>query len=235
MYSISHCFIVFYIYSIFGYMLEILGIYISKKKIVFNRGYLLGPYLPIFGFGALFITLFLTKYYNEPIVLFIMGMVLCGVLEYFTSFILEKAFNLRWWDYSEKKYNINGRVCLETMVMFGVGSVLLICVFNKYLFYLISLIPNHVIITIGIVLFVIIIIDTIISTSKIESLSKDLVLIDKKDATGEIKTKIKESLNNNHYYYDRLLKAFPYLKRSDSRIDKVSRIIERRKRGDNNE
>ena len=235
MYSISHCFIVFYIYSIFGYILEILGIFISKKKIVFNRGYLLGPYLPIFGFGALFITLFLTKYYNEPIVLFVMGMVLCGVLEYFTSFILEKAFNLRWWDYSDKKYNINGRVCLETMIMFGIGSVLLVCIFNKYLFYLISLIPNHVIITIAIVLFMIIIFDTIISTSKIESLSKDLVLIDKKDATGEIKNRIKESLSNNHYYYDRLLRAFPNLKRNDLRINKVSLMIERRKRGDNNE
>jgi uncharacterized membrane protein len=235
MYGISHCFLVFYIYSIFGYILEILGIFISKKKIVYNRGYLLGPYLPIFGFGALFVTLFLTKYYNEPIVLFVMGMAVCGVLEYFTSFILEKAFNLRWWDYSNKKFNINGRICLETMVMFGIGSVLLICIFNKYLFYLISLFPNHVIITLSIVLFMIIIFDTILSTNKIGKLSKDVVLINTKDATREIKKRIKDSLQENYYYYMRLLKAFPLLEKRDKNIKEIKKMLEEKKRGDNNE
>ncbi len=235
MYGISHCFLVFYIYSIFGYILEILGIFISKKKIVYNRGYLLGPYLPIFGFGALFVTLFLTKYYNEPIVLFVMGMAVCGVLEYFTSFILEKAFNLRWWDYSNKKFNINGRICLETMVMFGIGSVLLICIFNKYLFYLISLVPNHVIITLSIVLFMIIIFDTILSTNKIGKLSKDVVLINTKDATREIKKRIKDSLQENSYYYTRLLKAFPLLEKRDKNIKEIKKMLEEKKRGDNNE
>ena len=60
-------------------------------------------------------------------------MVLCGSLEYATSFIMEKAFNARWWDYSEMRFNINGRVCLETLVPFGIAGLLIVYLFNPFL------------------------------------------------------------------------------------------------------
>ena len=235
LYTISQYFLLFYILSIVGYICELVGILITKKRISLHRGYLLGPYLPIFGFGGLIVTIFLKEYQQQPLTLLVLGMVYCGVLEYFTSYALEKIFNLRWWDYSDKKLNINGRVCLETMLMFGVGSIVLVNTTSK-LQSLSSFFSNHVIISLAIVLFIIMLFDTIISTREILRLKKDLVLVDTKDATKELKTKMKKSLQDNYYYYIRIIKAFPHLKVSDERINKMSKLLkEKPRRGENNE
>jgi len=229
---VSEYFLVFYIYSVVGYFCEVINIYRTHKKVVWNRGYLLGPYLPIFGFGALIITLFLADYKDNPLNLFILGMFYCGTLEYFTSLILEKIFKLRWWDYSYKKFNINGRICLETSVLFGIGAIVLVRYVNELLFKFLKAIPNRVIIPIAIVIFIIMVLDTIISTIEVIRLKKDLVLIDK-DATAELKEKIRESLQKNYYYYVRILKAFPNLKHTDERIKKITDLLlEKKKRGD---
>lgn len=115
--TIKIYFLLFFIYSVMGWILEITCKFIEYKKFA-NRGFLIGPYCPIYGFGALFITLFLGRYSNDIIALFVMTILICGVLEYFTSYIMEKIFKLRWWDYSRRKYNINGRICLDTLIPF---------------------------------------------------------------------------------------------------------------------
>lgn len=102
MYYLILTFMIFFIYSVIGYFCEVLGIFVSSGKVNFSRGYLIGPYLPIFGFGSLIITFYLSKYSNDLIALFILGSFFCCLLEYLTSFFLEKIFKLRWWDYSEK-------------------------------------------------------------------------------------------------------------------------------------
>ena len=108
--SLSLLVVLFITYSIIGWVIEEIDILILQKKVV-NRGFLIGPYCPIYGFGSLFIILFLNKYLDDPIVLFFMTMISCGILEYLTSFIMEKIFKTRWWDYSDEKFNINGRIC----------------------------------------------------------------------------------------------------------------------------
>jgi len=105
----------FFIYAILGWIIETTLVSIEKKKFV-NRGFLIGPYCPIYGFGGLAITILLKNYTKDPIVLFLMAVIICACLEYFTSYIMEKLFKARWWDYSKKKYNINGRICLETII-----------------------------------------------------------------------------------------------------------------------
>ena len=227
--TLSEYFLIFYLYSIVGYFCEILSIYRSKKKFVWNRGYLLGPYLPVFGFGALIITIFLKDYQNNPITLFILGMVYCGTLEYFTSLILEKIFHLRWWDYSKRKFNINGRICLETSTMFGIGAIILVNVSNEIVLKLLRMIPSHVIIPIAIVISIIMIGDFIISTKEIFRLKNDIILVGTKDATAEIKKKIKESLEKNYYYYERLFKAFPSIHDRDARIEEIKKTMEKLK------
>ena len=111
-------FMLFFIYAILGWIIETTLVSIEKKKFV-NRGFLIGPYCPIYGFGGLAITILLKNYTKDPIVLFLMAVIICACLEYFTSYIMEKLFKARWWDYSKKKYNINGRICLETIIPFG--------------------------------------------------------------------------------------------------------------------
>ena len=121
--------LIFFIYAFAGWCLESIGsIFNPKVKKFINRGFLIGPYCPIYGYGALLITFLLKKYTNDPITLFIMVILVCGILEYLTSYFMEKIFKARWWDYSTKKFNINGRICLDTMIPFGIGGVLFLYV-----------------------------------------------------------------------------------------------------------
>ena len=234
LYTLSQYFLLFYFYSIIGYISEVLSIYRLKKQFIWNRGYLLGPYLPVFGFGALITTVFLRVYQNQPITLFVLGMVYCGTLEYMTSLVLEKIFHLRWWDYSKKKYNINGRVCLETSVLFGLGAVIHVKVVCEVFFSILQSLPKYGIITIAIIIFIIMLIDFIISTVEIIRLKKDIKIVGTKDATSEIKKKMKESLQNNYYYYERILRAFPHLRQSNTDVKEIhtelKKIMDKRKK-----
>ena len=107
--NFCYYFLLFIIYSFMGWLMEIIDNIIVKHKIV-NRGFLLGPYCPIYGFGCLSLIFFLSNYKSDPIILFFMAIVICSILEYSTSYIMEKLFKLRWWYYIDKKFNINGRI-----------------------------------------------------------------------------------------------------------------------------
>ena len=130
-YDIRMYFLLFMIYAILGWLMEVTCKLIQYKRFI-NRGFLIGPYCPIYGYGALLITILLHKYTNDPIVLFIMAIVVCGTLEYLTSYFMEKIYKARWWDYSQKKFNINGRVCLGTIVPFGLLGLLIMYVLNPF-------------------------------------------------------------------------------------------------------
>ena len=119
-------FLLFIAYGIIGYFLEVITTSLEQKKINLTRGFLVGPIVPIYGVGSLLITLFLSTYKNDLVVLFVMSLVLCSVVEFTTSYIMEKAFKLRWWDYSHMKYNLDGRICLLNAVLFGIGGVLVV-------------------------------------------------------------------------------------------------------------
>jgi len=134
LYNYCSLFLYFFIFSIIGYIIEVVNISINDKKLILSRGFLIGPYLPIYGIGALLMTQFLSKYENEVITLFVMGMVICSILEYITSYVLEKIFNVRWWDYSKRKYNIDGRICLENGFLFGIGGVAVVKILNPFVF-----------------------------------------------------------------------------------------------------
>ena len=110
----------FFTYAFIGYVCEVIYCSIPKKKFV-NRGYLYAPICPIYGYGAVIVILcfdWLTKYPWGFIVVAIGGMLLTSLLEYLTSFVMEKLFHMRWWDYSNHKFNIKGRVCLLNSTLF---------------------------------------------------------------------------------------------------------------------
>ena len=118
----------FFLYSIMGWVYESLLCSVKAGKFV-NRGFLKGCYCPIYGCGAILDLLFLGKIEN-PVGLFLLGAVLACTIEYFTSYLLEKFFKMRWWDYSYMKFNINGRICLIGAIVFGILSVLLIMIIH---------------------------------------------------------------------------------------------------------
>lgn len=199
--------LLFLVYSVIGWIIEGIDMLIITKKIV-NRGFLIGPYCPIYGFGALFIIIALDKYKSDALVLFVMCILSCGVLEYMTSLIMEKIFNTRWWDYSKNKFNINGRICLETLVLFGIGGIIISYFVNPFIISVLNLIPNFILNILTIIFFVIFIIDIIVSCKIINSF-KNTVTIVKKDSTDEIKKKVKELLFTKSRLINRLADAFP--------------------------
>ena len=110
-------------YCFLGWVWESAYRSIRSRKLV-NSGFLTGPYIPIYGFGALLYIL-LMHFTLEPVVLFFVGGILACILEYITSLLLEKIFHARWWDYSDNFMNINGRVCLIGFFAFAAFAVIL--------------------------------------------------------------------------------------------------------------
>lgn len=210
-YSISVYFLYFIILAMLGWIMEITLQLVEKHKFS-NRGFLIGPYCPIYGCGGLVITLSLSNMSNHPISLFCTAIIICGLLEYLTSYLMEKLFNARWWDYSQNKYNINGRVCLETIIPFGLLGLLLIYVLNPFVFGIIEKIPNTAINIIAIILAILFIADLVVSYTVISYFRKTTKKFDKenpKDSTDEISKKVREFLRGKSILNRRLINAFP--------------------------
>ncbi len=205
----KHYFLLFLSYSILGWIIEVLGKLINDKRII-NRGFLLGPYCPIYGFGCVLITLLLDKYINDPIILFIMSMIICSILEYWTSYIMEKLFKARWWDYSSYKYNINGRVCLNTMIPFGILSCFLMYVLNPFYISILTNMSDKLLNVICIITLIPFTADVIISFNVITKLK--LTKLELKDNTEEISKEVREFLKQGSLLASRLLNAFPHIK-----------------------
>ena len=206
-------FMLFFIYAILGWIIETTLVSIEKRKFV-NRGFLIGPYCPIYGFGGLAITILLKNYTKDPIVLFLMAVIICGTLEYFTSYIMEKIFKARWWDYSAKKYNINGRICLETVVPFGILGCLVMYVLNPITFKYLNMLSNSMLNIISAICFTIFITDNIVSYNVISSFTKTVKTINVgkiKDNTEEITKKGREVLIGKSFFNKRLMEAYPNL------------------------
>lgn len=206
-------FMLFFIYAILGWIIETTLVSIEKRKFV-NRGFLIGPYCPIYGFGGLAITILLKNYTKAPIVLFLMAVIICGTLEYFTSYIMEKIFKARWWDYSARKYNINGRICLETVVPFGILGCLVTYVLNPITFKYLNMLSNSMLNIISAICFTIFITDNIVSYNVISSFTKTVKTINVgkiKDNTEEITKKVREILIGKSFFNKRLMEAYPNL------------------------
>ena len=188
-YNIEIYFMLFIIYAFLGWVMECTLGLIQNHKFV-NRGFLIGPYCPIYGVGVVSVILLLSRFSNNIPVLFILSTILCGVLEYFTGYIMEKIFHDRWWDYSDSKFNINGRICLDTLIPFGIICVLVICYLNPWIFSKLYNIPKNMLKILSIFLMLIYIVDTCISFKIILNFKN--VTKQAKDNTEEITKKVKE-------------------------------------------
>lgn len=229
LHTIEIYFLLFISYAFLGWCMEVTCKFIQYKKFI-NRGFLIGPYCPIYGWGALAITILLKRYMEDPLVLFVMSTLICSIIEYLTSYFMEKKYHARWWDYRNKKFNINGRICLETLIPFGILGVAIMYGTNPILFKLYNQIPQLVINILTVILFIGFIVDNIISSNIISSINVEgNKLI--KDNTEEITEKIKQVLRQKSWLHRRLINAYPGLKDIKVKIKKVEqKIDERRKR-----
>ena len=209
--KIHYYFVLFILYSVIGWIIEVCNEYIHNKRFV-NRGFLIGTYCPIYGYGALLMIILLDKYKDSIFALFCMSVFICSILEYFTSYIMEKLFNARWWDYSHYKFNINGRICLETMIPFGVAGTLLVHYLNPYIMNVLNVIPFKIVKVVSIILFTIFIIDNILSFQIILGFKKTTKKVPHEDSTLEITNAVRKKLMEKSIFSKRLIKSFPNVK-----------------------
>ena len=230
MYKICYWFFFFMIYSFIGYLTEITSCSINNKKLIVNRGFCLGPYLPIYGFSSVIMNIFLAKYSKDIITLFVMSAFVCTLMEYMTSLILEKIFHARWWDYTEKKFNLSGRVCLENSCLFGLGGVFIVSILHPFLDGLVSMIPHNVLIILSIVLFVIFMIDVIITVTTMCQVKIATTKFTAKDATEEISRKVRNEIIKNKGLMLHMLNAFPKIKLSNhDPLGKIKKYLAKQK------
>lgn len=185
-------FFIFITVSFLGWILEIIYTYIEKGTIT-NRGFLLGPYCPIYGVGAILLLHTLKPYQNNVWILFTISICITTILEYITSYIMERIFKARWWDYSHMPFHIHGRVCLINSILFGVASTL----FIKFLYPFLSYVETHIPTTIyylALTVFVILFLcDCTISFLIIIKCKYKIIPI-QKDSTKEIRMYVKKRM-----------------------------------------
>lgn len=213
-------FLLFLIYSFVGWVLEVIYTLFTDKKLT-NRGFFIGPYCPIYGVGALLIVIFLSKFQQHPFALFILAVVICSVLEYCTSYVMEKIFKIRWWDYSNNKFNINGRICLETMIPFGVIACLLVYVINPFLVLNLNKLPESCLVVVSLIFGVLLIADFITSFNIINNFKKTVKNVSFEDKTEDINSYVKNILLKKSFLYRRLVYAFP---RIEARIKDIKKV-----------
>lgn len=226
--SLQAYFLLFVIYSFLGWCLEVICKKIEYKKFI-DRGFLIGPYCPIYGWGSIIITLLLYRYSYDPLVLFVMTVITCGILEYLTSWVMEKLFKARWWDYSQRKFNINGRICLGTLVPFGLFGLLLTYVTNPFFLNIINSFSPNTLNILSIVIGAIFFVDNIISFIVISGFRKTTVKFNREgisDNTEEITKKVKEVLFNKSLLHRRIINAYPKFVSIKTRIAEIKTEIE---------
>ena len=113
----------FFLFCFVGWVWEV-ALHLVRDHELHNRGFMYGPWLPIYGFGGALIIIFLSRFKGNKPKLFVLTMVLCGILEYITSFLLEFINNSQYWNYDEMFLNLNGRVCIAGLLAFAVGGFL---------------------------------------------------------------------------------------------------------------
>lgn len=122
--------VLFFFYSAAGWLLESVYCSIGEKKII-NRGFLTGPLCPIYGVAAVVMTVLIyNPFKDNPLIVFLLGIILCDIVEYITSYLMEKLFAARWWDYTYELLNVNGRICLKHSLYWGVISVVFVRVIH---------------------------------------------------------------------------------------------------------
>lgn len=191
--SIEQYIFSFFVYGFLGYLCEVAYCSICQKHLV-NRGYLYMPICPIYGFGAVLIILAMNPIIDMWYLVLILGILLTSSLEYLTSYIMELIFHMRWWDYSQRKFNINGRVCLRNSLMFGALVMLVMYVLNPLVQDMMDWIGSIGVWIVNIILLVGLVVDFIFSTIKNINIAKIVVKIN--EFTEEATDKIKEFKTN---------------------------------------
>lgn len=179
----------FLIYSFLGWIMESIVRTICERKII-NTGFLYGPACPIYGIGAIIMLIFLDNFQNKPVVLFFISIVILTIWEYIVGVFLEKIFKTKYWDYSNQKFNFQGRICLVNSICWGILGVIFVKYIHPLIISITSKLDKKLLFYIIFILLLLMIVDIVISIIKVKSLKSTLDRIEQ--LNKEIKEKLKE-------------------------------------------
>ena len=224
----------FMIYAFLGWCVEVIYATIVTRKFL-NRGFLNGPICPIYGFGVITILLLLGPFKDNLVKLFIYSTLIVSSLEYTVGFALEKIFNNKWWDYSEKKFNLNGYIALRFSLLWGLACVLVIRYIHPVIEMLVIKIPKIVGYPILAILIIFLLIDILITVMSINGLNKRLSQLEEitfkiKSISNELGENIYETTSNildkNDKFKEKLDKKREVL---DELLEKQKNLIKEKK------
>lgn len=190
-----------------------------------NRGFLIGPYLPIYGVGVVVIVIvcdIISKYDDSKGVIFLASFIICGLLEYAVSYFLEKRFHARWWDYSHNPMNLNGRVWIGNLILFGIGGLIVNEIVNPFYKGLISQIPMDIQYVLCIIIFFGMCTDLVFSYIILKFIRHGIENSEA-DNTEDITNEIRMLLSNKNVLYSRIIEAYPEI---SYRTDRVKKRLE---------
>ncbi len=175
-YTIPDILLLFFIYAFCGWCCEVIFAVLRSGKFV-NRGFLNGPVCPIYGFGVVTVILLLTPLQDHLAVLFLGSMLLTTVLEFLTGWVLERVFHLKWWDYSENRFNLKGYVCLEFSIIWGLAATFVMRVVQPAIYDLCKRLPETVVLVCLVLFSLTIIVDLIATVAAIRNFNRRLSVL----------------------------------------------------------
>jgi uncharacterized membrane protein len=219
--SLINLILLFFAYAFLGWCIEVTLKYFQFHRFI-NRGFLTGPWLPIYGSGAVLITAVIKGL--APLefsvgTTFAVSFLLCGFLEYMTSYVLEKRFHARWWDYSSKPMNLHGRVWIGNLVLFGLGGVVIVDLINPLLLRLSEHMSFPLREIMAFSLSAVFIADYVMSHFVLK-LVKSGVESSDADETEAISKEVRLLLSNRSVFYRRFADAYPEVIYKTERIAK---------------
>ena len=186
MIEVCRWFLVFVLYSFLGWLCETIFFSVPARKFV-NRGMLMGPFCPIYGFGALLVIALLMPVADTLWLLYICGVLVTSVLEYLVGFGLERLFHMKWWDYSDHKLQLHGRVCLTNSLLFGLLVVVVMRFVHPFVWRMVGGIAVSVLPWLSLAVYTYFVADTVITVHSILQLNGKLQQMH--DIVEELKAK----------------------------------------------
>lgn len=207
---LEHYFLLFFVSAVMGWMMEVTAKWLEYRRFI-NRGFLIGPYCPIYGVGSVLVTALLSRYAEDPVTVFVMAMVVCGALEYVTSYAMEKLFHARWWDYSQRRFNLNGRVCANTLIPFGLLGLMMIYLVKPFFFGLFARLTQSALDWMCLFLAAVMLTDATIS-ARILGKIRQTAELSGGDDTEALTARVREALLSKSALVRRALHAFPSMR-----------------------
>ena len=211
--------IVFFLFACAGWVMEVTLKFLQFHRFI-NRGFLIGPYCPIYGWGAVAVTVLVGGLLGRRGTVgevFLAGIFICGGLEYFTSWYMEKIFHARWWDYSQKPMNLHGRIWIGNLLLFGAASVVIVKWIDPLLFGWLEGWSAPALLATAIAILVLLAADNAVSHVLMDKVKKEIDT-QEGDNTEEISRWVLALLKKGGYLLHRISDAYPNAQARSKRL-----------------